>query len=864
MEVIINKVHINNDIYMGPVIGIFTGRNYINKIMNMEKESFYYAKGHIEAALEEKCLSYFFCTDDIDYAEERIKGCTFNPELNRCDYAWFPFPEVIYVKKLSYSKQINEHIQRFKEQYNIQLINDCTGIKNFTLYKKLSNYTEIQKYLPETIVYKNFDDVLLMLNKYGFIFIKSAYSKKEKVIFSIEKINNKYKLNYFGDSTQNIILNNLREFENFITEYLSKSKFIVQQGIKLLKYKDYTISLHLLMMKNICGKWEAIYRVVKMIKEDFNITDDVGKKISTYEKIYYQLQKKYQSIIIPRTEKINDLSAMLASYTEMSFGTMGEMNIDIGIDINGRIWIIKANCDQVDNLTPDIVDIDGVSLINLVFKNLQDDKSNNKIKPQVLGIYKYSKFLTRNNHCQNDNSVIKVIYKKSENDICYLTEAQNQEYCNGDKNKDITIKFGSISLKVKKVIENRVEFDSNILYLSENLKSQIFIPDNSFIQVLNLNNNQLEFGPLVGTYINSKKIAALSEGKTDHVYEEIAISIKKLNGVCCLFSIGDIDWEKKLVKGMIREKSKWIPRILPLPMVIYDRCFGIIGRRFGMEFRKKLGKDYKVINSIPKLAKWETICALEKNPRLIAAIPKTILYKSYEDIEKALRTSPRVYLKPDALYKGKGIFRVSKEPNGIYKVEHRTDTENEVAFLSNLQDIDNMINHYSVLGGGYLIQQEIKKASYRGYPFDFRLLYQKDWQGIWQPTGIAIRMGAPGSIITSPRSGGAVAEIGQVLKEEFNEDITTKNGLYEKIVTIGREAAETIDAEFGDCVELGLDMTIDIDRQVWIIEINGKPLKVSLKWLKDNALMSRCYTRPIEYAVFLTGFQSASTDVWEA
>lgn len=121
-------------------------------------------------------------------------------------------------------------------------------------------------------------------------------------------------------------------------------------------------------------------------------------------------------------------------------------------------------------------------------------------------------------------------------------------------------------------------------------------------------------------------------------------------------------------------------------------------------------------------------------------------------------------------------------------------------------------------------------------------------------------MGAQDSIITSPRSGGAVADLPTVLKEEFEEDDYTKDGLYEKVIEVGREVAKTIEAEFGDCVELGLDMTIDIDGRVWIIEVNGKPLKVSLKWLNDPNLMTRCYCRPVEYAVFLTGFTSASIE----
>lgn len=458
---------------------------------------------------------------------------------------------------------------------------------------------------------------------------------------------------------------------------------------------------------------------------------------------------------------------------------------------------------------------------------------------------------------------IKIIYRENSNSSCYLTNEQNELYCNGRKDKNISIKFGSLNTHLKKIVEARKEVDSNVLYLSEDLKSQIYIPDNSLLQIRKMQESHIDIGPLVGVFINSKKIAALSEGKTDSVYDQISLAMNKLKGICCFFSAGDIDWGKRLVKGLVKNGSKWVAHILPLPTVIYDRYFGSYGRNHGTAFRKKLGNDYQVINSIPKLAKWETICALKKNPDLLALIPKTIVYTSYKDIEHALLTANSVYLKPDALYKGKGIYRVSKELNGSYKIEHRSEDKNEIKLLPKLDNIANMINHYAVLGGGYLIQEEIKKAYYKGYPFDFRLLYQKNWQGSWQPSGISVRIGAPGSIITSPRSGGAVVEFSKVLQDTFQEEITTKNGLYENVIAVGRDVVTTIEKEFGDCVELGLDMTIDTNRKIWIIEVNGKPLKVSLKWLNDPALMARCYSRPIEYAVFLTGFKSANTEVGE-
>lgn len=452
-------------------------------------------------------------------------------------------------------------------------------------------------------------------------------------------------------------------------------------------------------------------------------------------------------------------------------------------------------------------------------------------------------------------------YKKHERGkICYLTRRQLETFSISINTKYITLIAGSIHETLKLVITEDTE-SKNELFLSEDVKSLLCIPPESLLQVKKLNDHTLELGPLVGVFINSKKIGALSEGKTDRAYEIFNDAINSMHGICCFFSVGDIDWEKRLVKAMLIRNKCWVSYIMPLPKVIYDRCFGEYGRNRGVEFRKKLGSGYHVINSIPKLGKWETIEALSKNPNLINLIPETVLYHSYMDAENALKSFKAVYLKPDKLYKGKGIYKLCSNTDHGYRLESRTEDENKEIHLSNLERLDEILSLFSTKGGGYVIQEEIHKASYRGNPFDFRLLYQKDWQGMWQPSGISVRMGAPGSIITSPRSGGAVEEFPNVLKEVFNEDITTKNGIYQRVVTTGREVAETIEREFGDCVELGLDMTIDVNGRIWIIEVNGKPMKVSIKWLNNPRMLMRCYKRPIEYAVYLTGFKSLNTEL---
>jgi glutathione synthase/RimK-type ligase-like ATP-grasp enzyme len=442
---------------------------------------------------------------------------------------------------------------------------------------------------------------------------------------------------------------------------------------------------------------------------------------------------------------------------------------------------------------------------------------------------------------------------------CYLTNEQLRYFDLSNSKEYIYLTIGSVTIHLKKVILSSNEIDSGRLHLSRDIETPLHIMQGTVLQMKKVGDEHLELGPFIGVFINQEKINLLERGKSIVDYEQYNIACKYLYGLCCFFSIENIDWNRRLIKGLVKKNSKWIYKTLPIPKVIYDRNVENNCRVESIELRKRLADKHVIINSIPKLAKWETINTLSKNPALISMMPKTTLYKSWEDIESSLIKYSSIYLKPDALSKGKGIFKISKKNEGQYRVEYRSTEENHVVSLRNLNDLNRLMEKYMDKGCGYIIQQEINKALFRDNPFDFRFLFQKDYTGDWQPSGAAGRIAAPNSIITSPRSGGKVNELSTILKESFNEDIYTEGGQYEKIVYYGIEICKEIEKEFGNCVELGLDMTIDINGKIWIIEVNGKPLKVSLKRLNNPEVVARCNRRPLEYAVYLSGFKAVDT-----
>lgn len=448
---------------------------------------------------------------------------------------------------------------------------------------------------------------------------------------------------------------------------------------------------------------------------------------------------------------------------------------------------------------------------------------------------------------------VKITYIESDHkEGYYLSKAQFEALNIALDTEDIILNLGAISIPLKRIPLNTVSPYNDRLYLTKDLKS--YIPEGAVLQIKKVTENSLELGPLIGVFIDEESFNHLVSGKNLAAYNHFALTCKNLLGLCCFFSMKNIYWSNKLVDGLIRKGSKWTPCTLPLPKVIYDQNQNINNRSEALELRKRLSNECKVLNAIPKLSKLETINILKENPKVKDFLPDTFLYKAKTDVKLKLERYPSLYLKPNLLSKGKGIFKIEKTSYGQYKIQYRTKEQNHIVTLDDLNKLDNLFEKYLDKGCGYILQEEIQKASFKGNAFDMRILFQKDCNQSFEPSGIAVRLAPPGSIITSPRSGGNVEELSTILKEVFKEDFKTKHGLYESLINLGREVCLSIEKKFGDCVELGLDLAIDINHKIWLIEVNLKPLKVSLSRLKDSKTISTCYKRPIEYCAYLCGF----------
>jgi hypothetical protein len=136
----------DNDIFLGPVVGIFEPPWILSRIEN--GGAYYYEMQYMKASIAENCLCYYFSIEDIDWLQGKIRGLTFNPELDEWRYCIFPIPNVIYDEGIFLREDVKlvaKYIRKqFRAEPRIHLINSRNSFGKWELCKELRNIRRLK------------------------------------------------------------------------------------------------------------------------------------------------------------------------------------------------------------------------------------------------------------------------------------------------------------------------------------------------------------------------------------------------------------------------------------------------------------------------------------------------------------------------------------------------------------------------------------------------------------------------------------------------------------------------------------------------------------------------------------------------
>ncbi|KRF03570.1 hypothetical protein ASG89_02030 [Paenibacillus sp. Soil766] len=324
-----------------------------------------------------------------------------------------------------------------------------------------------------------------------------------------------------------------------------------------------------------------------------------------------------------------------------------------------------------------------------------------------------------------------------------------------------------------------------------------------------------------------------------------------------VFSPNRIDWMQERVRGYMYDPTQlaWITKLFPLPSLIYDRCF----------FSKKrsyLTYQYHVrkLREIPSIrflgyglgGKWEVGLILQKDPVLLPYLPETSRLRSGHQLESWLQNHSDAFLKPQGGSQGKGAIHIHKE-GPLFRLLGRDGRNHPLS--EEFQEWSTCWQWLKQRIGSrpYLLQHYLQLHSMNGMSYDVRSLVQKNGRGNWEHTGMAVRVGKPGSITSNLHGGGTAEDVSEYLTREFGE--MKSEQLIATIAMLSKHIPSVLESNHGRLAELGIDFGIDTSGRVWILEVNSKPGRTIFARLHNERARSKSIANPIHYAGFLLNKQ---------
>lgn len=337
------KVHwrlVNGHLSIGPLIGILTvgdGSTFIGNKGNF--------KDIILSGKKLGALVYVFTPAGIDWKKKRVLGYLFDEKLNNWIETVLPFPHVVYnripTRRWEKQNDVSKTLSQIAELQNVTLFNRQFFNKQ-SLFVMLSKNTEVSGFLPDTKKMDSLIRLKLFCANHPSVYLKPVLGRAGKGIMRLDYKNNLWRLKrVYEQKSITRHFTSLDQVWRHMKQHTKNKQYIIQQGIRLARYKGRPFDVRVLVQKNGKGEWGLTGIGIRRAGAN-SITTHVprGGSIQSAPKVLHALfQEEAQNI----QRKITEAALTIARSLNEQIDSLAEMSMDLGLTPDGSLWFFEAN-----------------------------------------------------------------------------------------------------------------------------------------------------------------------------------------------------------------------------------------------------------------------------------------------------------------------------------------------------------------------------------------------------------------------------------------------------------------------------------------------------------------------------------------
>ncbi|KFN04620.1 YheC/YheD family protein [Bacillus clarus] len=333
----------NQTIIFGPLIGIFTTGFNADSPTPLGSRSTSLSE-LLTPPFTLRPFVFAFGVQHINWEEETIEGYFFKE--GRWIRNKVPLPNVIYDRLPNREAENYKPIVRAKKRlqgdYAIPWFNP--GFFNkWEIHQLLVKEDSIASLLPKTEAFQHFEQVEQLLAHYKHIYMKPIHGSFGRNIHQVfySKTDNRYYCRYRENGENKLRkYHSLETLLNHVLKGHDLKKFIVQQGISLLRFDGQPVDFRIHTNKNHFGNWR-VSAIVAKIAGKGSLTTHVnsGGDTKLLQELFPDSTKQIQI-----ENKLKQTALQISSALDRRVtGNIGEIGFDIGLDIQENPWLFEAN-----------------------------------------------------------------------------------------------------------------------------------------------------------------------------------------------------------------------------------------------------------------------------------------------------------------------------------------------------------------------------------------------------------------------------------------------------------------------------------------------------------------------------------------
>lgn len=295
-------------------------------------------------------LSVFvFSPNGVDWEQNAVSGYVYDDRTGAWRNGRFPLPDLVYDRcffsnRRQY-KEYREQMRRFRACRPVTILG--YGLKGkWDVHQMLSQEKELRPYLPETVPltgkaciaawFQNRHDACLkpQAGSHG-KGVLHAHCNRSTGLYMVKGRDSR-------NRTVHRAFDSFLQFSQWIEQFTAGRKYLVQRYLKLTTAEGDAFDIRSLVQKDAAGHWQLTGMAVRR-GQNGSFTSNLHGG-GTVEEVNPFLMRQFgEGKAAAIAAELELLSHKLPLALERRHGRLAELGLDLGVDAEGRIWVLEAN-----------------------------------------------------------------------------------------------------------------------------------------------------------------------------------------------------------------------------------------------------------------------------------------------------------------------------------------------------------------------------------------------------------------------------------------------------------------------------------------------------------------------------------------